>query len=79
MRWREKRGRSRSGAEMASVFKRIELIRFSDIVSKYRGRLAQLVEQFIYTEKVTGSSPVSPTKIQKTLRISKCFLYFCGR
>lgn len=26
------------------------------------GRLAQLVEQLIYTEKVTGSSPVSPTK-----------------
>lgn len=26
------------------------------------GGLAQLVEQLIYTEKVTGSSPVSPTK-----------------
>ena len=25
------------------------------------GRLAQLVEQLIYTEKVTGSSPVPPT------------------
>ncbi len=26
------------------------------------GGLAQLVEQLIYTEKVTGSSPVSPTR-----------------
>jgi hypothetical protein len=26
------------------------------------GGLAQLVEQLIYTEKVTGSSPVSPTE-----------------
>jgi hypothetical protein len=26
------------------------------------GRLAQLVEQSVYTGKVTGSSPVSPTK-----------------
>lgn len=25
------------------------------------GRLAQLVEQFVYTEKVRGSSPLSPT------------------
>ena len=27
-----------------------------------KGRLAQLVEQFVYTEKVGGSNPSSPTK-----------------
>jgi hypothetical protein len=26
-----------------------------------RGRLAQLVERFVYTEDVSGSSPLSPT------------------
>ena len=30
------------------------------------GRLAQLVERFIYTEDVTGSSPVSPTDKNRT-------------
>ena len=30
--------------------------------NEYVGRLAQLVERFIYTEDVTGSSPVSPTQ-----------------
>lgn len=29
------------------------------------GGLAQLVEQLIYTEKVTGSSPVSPTDFKE--------------
>ena len=29
------------------------------------GRIAQLVERFVYTEDVTGSSPVSPTQIDK--------------
>ena len=30
------------------------------------GGLAQLVEQLIYTEKVTGSSPVSPTDFKRS-------------
>ena len=36
------------------------------------GGLAQLVEQLIYTEKVTGSSPVSPTdfKDQKNTQVT---------
>ena len=31
------------------------------------GRLAQLVERFVYTEDVIGSSPVSPTMLYDTL------------
>ena len=31
------------------------------LLSRAPGRLAQLVEHFIYTEGVTGSSPVAPT------------------
>lgn len=36
---------------------------FSHSAKSGLGGLAQLVEQLIYTEKVTGSSPVSPTNI----------------
>lgn len=32
------------------------------------GRLAQLVEQFVYTEKVRGSSPLAPTNKNRSLR-----------
>ena len=32
------------------------------LLSRAPGRLAQLVEHLIYTERVTGSSPVAPTK-----------------
>lgn len=33
-----------------------------EIVNSMFGRLAQLVERFIYTEDVAGSNPASPTK-----------------
>ena len=33
------------------------------------GRLAQLVERFVYTEDVGGSSPSSPTMFSKAFRI----------
>ena len=46
--WR--RGRLKAGSKSCLGTKKV-------------GRLAQLVEQLIYTEKVTGSSPVSPTRI----------------
>ena len=36
-----------------------------------RGRLAQLVERFVYTEDVGGSSPSSPTSTPKALR--RCY------
>lgn len=41
------------------------------------GGLAQLVEQLIYTEKVTGSSPVSPTRI-KIGTTCLCLFLFLG-
>lgn len=31
------------------------------------GSIAQLVERLLYTQDVTGSSPVVPTKIPETL------------
>jgi hypothetical protein len=30
-------------------------------MSRFRGRLAQLVEHLVYTERVSGSSPLAPT------------------
>ena len=42
------------------------------MAQKY-GRLAQLVEQLIYTEKVTGSSPVSPTQQHTFVMANKHF------
>ena len=41
---------------MLSIENKINIRYIDDI-----GELAQLVEQLIYTEKVTGSSPVFPT------------------
>ena len=35
---------------------------------RFGGRLAQLVERFLYTEDVGGSSPSAPTIISTTLR-----------
>lgn len=37
-------------------------------MSTHNGRLAQLVEQRIYTAKVGGSNPSSPTKIRSVMR-----------
>jgi hypothetical protein len=36
---------------------------------KQFGRLAQLVEHLVYTERVTGSSPVAPTIKKHTSRV----------
>lgn len=40
------------------------------------GRLAQLVERHIDVVNVTGSTPVSPTKIKTPLKV---FLFWWGR
>ena len=37
------------------------------------GRLAQLVERFVYTEDVGGSSPSSPTISFRSISASTCF------
>ena len=40
-----------------------------------RGRLAQLVEQGLYTAKVIGSSPIVPTIVFCQIRGLKCVKY----
>src|SRR6187431_2712614 len=45
--------------------------RTNAIITCYRsGRLAQLVEHRLYTPAVTGSSPVPPTNLRKSLAAS---------
>ena len=43
----------------------------------YKGRLAQLVEHLVYTERVSGSSPLAPTMPFITVRSSSSNLCGC--
>ena len=43
------------------------------------GRLAQLVEQLLYTEKVAGSSPAAPTKQRSLMRTHRATIVLLGR
>ncbi len=39
------------------------------------GRIVQLVERLVYTEEVTGSSPVPPTTNKKYPRLYSCGIF----
>jgi hypothetical protein len=53
-----------------------QILYCSNVCNQIGGRLAQLVEQLIYTEKVRGSSPLSPTNIRNfcSTKVSFCFV-----
>ena len=42
------------------------------------GRLAQLVEHLVYTERVGGSSPSSPTNFERGTQLILCPFLFCN-
>ncbi len=41
-----------------------------ELLSSQQGRLAQLVEHLVYTERVSGSSPLAPTIIKSLMIIA---------
>ena len=41
-----------------------------------QGRLAQLVEHLVYTERVSGSSPLAPTIVRKAVLIRKALVHY---
>ena len=49
------------------------LAQFSAKATDWSGRLAQLVEHLVYTERVSGSSPLPPTSKHSRFRLKRTF------
>lgn len=47
------------------------MLTFASLGGKQRGRLAQLVEHLVYTERVVGSSPTASTMMQSRSELLK--------
>ena len=54
---------NRDDTERSEVEEAMPSGNFSTPTIRTFGRLAQLVERFIYTEEAIGPSPIAPTKI----------------